>query len=640
MTRTRTRSAASSRRVQLRIARAATKVRGDLTLVVLDAFMVVVAYIGLLMLRFDGSVPPRYWGRFLVFLPVALLVQLGANWLWGTYGSMWRHAGVDEARRLLLANGTSAIVLLSLFAWQGDPRVPLTVIVVGPLVCTILMGAPRFQSRLMAFRRARDRSAGLRIVVVGAGSAAASIIREMQRDTRLGLKPVAIVDDDPTLWSRSLARVPVVGGIDTLAKVVAERQAHQVLVAIPWAGPAVVRRVAAGARTAGVAVKTLPSVTDLVRDGVSLRDARDLRIDDLLGREQVKIDIGQVRALLGGRRVLVTGGGGSIGAEIARQVAAFEPARLVLLDRDETHLHDTAQELTFPAEQVLADVRDRRAVADVFRAAQPEVIFHAAAHKHVPILERYAGEAVAANVLGTLNVVEAAAACGSERLVAISTDKAAQPTGVMGASKWLSEQIVLARTPSGRRFCSVRFGNVLGSRGSVIPTFQRQIAAGGPLTVTDPRMTRYFMSLHEAVSLVLQAAARSTDSEVFMLEMGEPVNILELAQRMIRLSGERDDAIEIRITGPRPGEELEESLRAPGEQLEPTAHPSIHVVRPLRLDPDALDRALVELTALLELGDHELTRRLLLDVAAHPRAAATNGDDPYAWHPSAASRDA
>jgi FlaA1/EpsC-like NDP-sugar epimerase len=557
-------------------------------------------------------------------------VHLVANRLWGTYGQLWRYASVQEAQQLLLAGGSSAVVLIALFSWQSD-RIPISVLVIGPVVATILMGATRFQSRLFAFRKSAEQPPGLRVAIVGAGRAGVSVLRDMQRSDRLGLHPVVFLDDNPRVQGRSVAGVPVVGPIDDLRRVVHDFDVHQVLLAIPSAGPETVRRVADRATAAGVPVKVLPGVAEMVGGPVSVRDARDLRIDDLLGRTEVQIDLAGVGAILHGRRVLVTGGGGSIGAEIARQVARFEPETLALLDRDETHLYDAMEGLPDFATQILADIRDRRVLDDVFARVRPDVVFHAAAHKHVPILERHASEAVATNVFGTNNVVEAAITAGTERLVCISTDKAVAPTSVMGASKWLAEQIVVSKAPSDRRFCSVRFGNVLGSRGSVIPTFQRQITAGGPVTVTDRAMTRYFMSLGESASLVLQAAAVATDREVFMLEMGEPVNIYALAEKMIQLCGyEVDTDIKIRITGTRPGEKLHEELRAPGEELQPTSHPSIISLRPIRLPASQLTDSLRLLLKLTEDGDDEGVRDLLLDLAAITRD--DDDDEPGSTH--------
>jgi O-antigen biosynthesis protein WbqV len=337
---------------------------------------------------------------------------------------------------------------------------------------------------------------------------------------------------------------------------------------------------------------------------------RDLRIEDLLGRQQVETDLGAVRSLLEGQRVLITGAGGSIGSEIVRQVAEFEPSSLILLDHDETHLHDveTGLGLICPLEIALADVRDRGRVREVFLERQPQIVFHAAALKHVPVLESHPREAVYTNVIGTANVMDAAAAVKTQRCVLISSDKAIHPVSVMGASKRFAEDIVRSALHGGMRPCVVRFGNVLGSRGSVIPTFLRQIEAGGPVTVTDPSMTRYFMSVQEAVQLVLQAAALSAGGEVFTLDMGEQVNILDLARKVIRLAGRvpgRDVPIE--ITGIRPGEKLAEELHEPDVASAPTDHPGIQVARPRPPDPAALRRRLAELERLVVDGrDAEL----------------------------------
>jgi FlaA1/EpsC-like NDP-sugar epimerase len=349
-----------------------------------------------------------------------------------------------------------------------------------------------------------------------------------------------------------------------------------------------------------VALRVLPSIREVVDGRITARDIRDLQIEDLLGRQQVSVDMEAVASILRGRRVLVSGAGGSIGAEIARQVAALEPESLVLLDHDETHLHDLITDLHGHGEVqiALADIRQQGRVLSVFDRHRPEVVFHAAAHKHVDVLELHPEEALATNILGTANVTDAAIATGVRRFVLISTDKAVRPQSVMGASKWFGEQIVRS-VDGGCVFCAVRFGNVLGSRGSAIPTFLRQIALGGPVTVTHPDMARYFMSIREAVLLVLQAAALSRGGEVFTLDMGDPVNILELARRLIRLSGRvpgRD--IPIEFIGVRPGEKLVEDLVDPGEESVPSEHPTIIVSRPLRPERAALRQAMRELEAL------------------------------------------
>ena len=626
------------RRIGLRLARIASRLRSDLPLAFLDCFLVLTAYLAAVLVRFELSVPSEFWGRLRIFLPVAVVVHLVANRLWGAYGHMWEYASVDEAQRLLFAGLTSCVTLLALFGWEGSRRMPLSVLLTGPILATLLLGAVRFQSRLFAFRQASKRTPGLRVVIAGAGSAGATILREMRRNEHIGLTPVAFVDDNQKIRGRSLNGVLVAGSIGELAQVVDDREAHQVLLAIPSSGPDVARRVAEQAAVANVPVKILPAIADLVHGRVSLRDARDLQIDDLLGRRQVEIDLEVIRGALAGKRIIITGGGGSIGSEIARQVAELEPAALVLLDHDETHLHDALARLPASAESTLVDVRDRDGVARAFDQARPDVVFHAAAHKHVPILEQHACEAARTNVLGTLHVTDAAARVGVERLVFVSTDKAAHPTSVMGASKWLAEQVVLAHTPTGGRYCCVRFGNVLGSRGSVIPTFQRQIAVGGPVTVTDPDMTRFFMSPLEAVRLVLQASAITGEREVFMFDMGEPVNILELAERMIRLCGLEPGAdIAIEFIGVRPGEKMVEQLRAPWETVTPTEHPSVVELQPARLPAELLRRTLRQLEAAADRGDQDEARRLLLHIvtaipqpAVEPGAAGEVGADDSA----------
>jgi FlaA1/EpsC-like NDP-sugar epimerase len=392
---------------------------------------------------------------------------------------------------------------------------------------------------------------------------------------------------------------------------------HQAILAVPSARQALVRRAAAAAEEAGIPLRVLPGMTELVSGTVSVRDVRDLRIEDLLGRQEVSMDLARVREIIAGERVLITGAGGSIGSEIARQVAELEPAALVLLDHDETHLHDAVGKISgIEPVVVLGDVRCPERTAATFARHRPTVVFHAAALKHVPLLEAFPVEAVSTNVVGTRNVARAAREVGTHRLVFVSTDKAVHPTSVMGASKRLGEQLVLTQAPPGARWCAVRFGNVIGSRGSVVPTFLRQIAAGGPVTVTDERMTRFFMSIEEAVQLVLQAATMTRGGSLFMLEMGEPVRIIDLAERMIRLAGRRPGVdIEIRITGPRPGEKLTEELVAPDERREPTEHPHVVRVLPTLPPPDALEAGVAWLESLAAARDNEQVAAVLRGLA-------------------------
>jgi FlaA1/EpsC-like NDP-sugar epimerase len=613
--------------VGLRIARAASHVRSDLPLMFLDLVIILAVYLLLIGARFEFKVPATFWDRFIVFLPVAAVVTLGFTALWGGYGRTWRHASIDEAMRLIGAGVCSGIVLFAVFAW-GSQRVPYTVLIVGPITVTFLFGVVRFQSRLFAFRRASYRAGGLRVAVVGAGRTGAALLREMRSDQSLGLVPVVIVDDDTSLRGRTLLDVPVEGAVAALGDLVERHRVQQIVLAVTNPPPELTQHVADVADAHRLPVRVVRVSSPLAHDGAGHVVLRDLRIEDLLGRDEVELDVLPVLRLLQGRRVIVTGGGGWIGAEIARQVAGFGPARLVLLDHDETHLHDAVASVGPIAEMALADIRDASVVDTVFAECRPEVVFHAAAHKHVPILERYACEAIRTNVFGTLNVLDACNRNGVEHLVCISTDKAATPSSVMGASKWVAEQIVLARAAHDGH-CSVRFGNVLGSRGSVIPTFERQIDAGGPVTVTDPLMTRYFMSTDEAVRLVLATAALAHDGRVYALEMGEQVNIMELAERMIRVCGFRPhEDIEIVVTGARPGEKLSEVVVGPAEQTEANGGGPIVAIRPVAVDPERLSNALDVLDSLAVAGDHDAARRVLLELARPATIAATSAALP------------
>jgi FlaA1/EpsC-like NDP-sugar epimerase len=582
-------------RVGTRLASASSKVRSDLPLATLDVVLIAAAYSAILFLRFDGSVPSSWLIAFTAFLPIALGAHLAMNWVWGLYGQMWRHASVEEARRVALA-GASAAIVLSLLFLLGERRMPLSVVLLGAVLATALVGGLRFQSRLFAFQRDFGDRQAVRVAVIGAGESGATIVREMRRHPEAGLAPVVVLDDDARKQGLSLSGIPIIGGVESLPDAVNRYRAEQALLAIPSADGQAVRRIANAADAVGLTLKVLPSVTELVGGDVSVRDVRDLSIDDLLGRQQVTTDLVAVRRILQDRRVLITGAGGSIGAEIARQVAACSPAALLLLDHDETHLHDAAATVGRACEQLLADICDGELMHALFDQYRPEVVFHAAAHKHVPLLESHPCQAIATNVLGTQHVISASLAHGVERFVLISTDKAVRPENVMGASKRLAEQLLVANAPATGHYCAVRFGNVLGSRGSVIPTFMRQIQEGGPVTITDPRMTRFFMSISEAVQLVLQSAALSEGGEIFMLDMGEPVRIVELAERMIRLSGRRVGTdIAVRVVGTRAGETLYEELHSPDEHPFPTTHPSIVVLYPTALGTGTLEQGLARL---------------------------------------------
>ena len=600
----------------------ASRIRAGIVFVLLDSCCVIAGYGLAEVAYFRDRAPAHYWEHFAGFLLVAILVSLLSNRLFGLYGRMWRHAGADEARQLMLS---MAVILCLLIAFWPVGRtlrvelVPPIVVVVGCMFSAAGMGVLRFHSRLFAWQRGSKRL-GLRVAVIGSRDTGAAAVREMLRSPGAGLVPVAVFDDDPRAHGLSLLGVPVVGAIADIPDAASRYTIQQVLLAIPSPPPELVERALRASETAGVSMKILPGVQDMLNEPAHLaaiRQARAPRIEDLLGRTPVPTDLESVRRSIAGHRVLVTGAGGSIGSEICRQLASLEPALLVLLDHDETHLHDTAATVSGACKQALVDIGDRAAVFEAFERYRPQVVFHAAAHKHVPVLEEHPLEAAKTNVLGTLNVVDASAIIGATRFVQISTDKAVRPSSVMGASKRLAEQTVLARAPEGAAYCAVRFGNVLGSRGSVIPTFARQIAQGGPVTVTDPRMTRFFMSVEEAVQLVLQSSVLSSGGEIFMLEMGVPVRILDLAERMIRLSGcQVGIDIPIEISGIRSGEKLTEELSTPDEQVLGTSHPYINRLVPIKAPADVFTAELEELETATDRRDRDRVRTLLFTAAA------------------------
>jgi len=600
-----------------RVAVAASRIRAAVLFVILDALTVVIGYGLAEVTYFRDRAPSGYWLHFTEFLAVAVVVTIVCNRKFGLYGRMWRHAGADEARQLLLSVATTLCVLIAFWPIGNSMHIELVppfVVVVGCMFTAAGMGVIRFHSRLFAWQRGSKRL-GLRVAVIGSRDAGAAAIREMLRSPGAGLVPVAVFDDDKRAHGLSLLGVPVVGDIDEIPKATSRYTIQQVLLAIPSPSPELVDRALRASEAAGVSMKILPGVKDMLDEPnhlAALRQAREPQIEDLLGRTPVPTDLESVRRSIEGHRVLVTGAGGSIGSEICRQVAGLGPAELVLIDHDETHLHDTAATLAGPAQQALVDIYDRDAVFETFERYRPEVVFHAAAHKHVPVLEQHPLEAAKTNVLGTLNIVDAAAAVGTQRFVQISTDKAVHPSSVMGASKRLAEQTVLAHAPEGGAYCTVRFGNVLGSRGSVIPTFARQIAQGGPVTVTDPRMTRFFMSVEEAVQLVLQSSVLSHGGEIFMLEMGVPVKIIDLAERMIRLSGcQVGIDIPIEITGMRPGEKLNEVLSTPDEEILGTSHPYINRLVPIKAPADVFAAELEELELATLRRDKDTVRTML-----------------------------
>ena len=592
--------------------------RSDWLLIATDAAVVVGSYVAALALRYDAHVPAYAWSGMWFFLPFAVMVVLSANALAGLYTGVWRHASVYEARRVLVAQAVAVAVMVPLVLVLGH-RIPLSVPFIAGILIVGLVGAARFQSRLLSIHRRSPRNV-TRIIVLGAGTSGAELVRDIDH-YRHQARVVAFLDDSPHLQGRRVQGVGVVGAPEDLPAVAARLGASYAVLAMPRAGAERVRRILAVAEKAGIVLRVVPPLSELANGRASLQDVRDIEISDLLERPPVESDLEDLCDLVRDRCVMVTGGGGSIGSEIARQVANLGAARVVLLDHDETHLFDAVARLPGTAVQRLADIREPFAVQRVLETERPDVVFHAAAHKHVPLLEAHPVEAVQTNVFGTRTLVHAARDAGVRRFVFISTDKAVDPSNVMGATKFLGERVALS-FGGDMVVCAVRFGNVLGSRGSVVPTFAEQIRSGGPVTVTDARMTRYFMSIPEAVRLVLHAAALARGGEVFMLDMGEPVRIVDLAHRMIRMSGRRPGIdVEIRVTGVRPGEKLTERLHTDDETCSPTTHPAIVRLSPPPTATRMLEQGLSDLRAAVERRDDDATRTLLTQLVRTARTA-------------------
>lgn len=501
----------------------------------------------------------------------------------------------DDALLTTLLCGVISLVALAVNAYTHAIRI--SVAVTGPLcVFLVLLGGRAAYRVFRDWARFREvdgqRAERTRVIVIGAGNGAAQLVGDMVRDPSSKWLPVAMLDDDPYKRHRRLYGVPVVGRTCDLEKAAQRHDAHTVIMAIPSASAAVVRRFNARARMASLDLKVLPSVNNLSNPAhVQIEDVRDIEVSDFLGRQPIETNVAEIAGYLTGRRVLVTGAGGSIGSELCRQIARFDPSELIMFDRDESALHGvqlsiSGQALLDSDDLELGDIRDERFVRDLFERRRPHVVFHAAALKHLPLLEAAPGEAVKTNVWGTHNVLNAAVATGVERFVNVSTDKAADPISVLGYSKRLAEGLTSAAAQEAvGAFMSVRFGNVLGSRGSVLTTFTAQIARGGPVTVTDPVVTRYFMTIGEAVQLVIQAGAIGGDGNALVLDMGEPVAIAAMAQQLIDLAGK---PVEIAYTGLRKGEKLHEQLFSAGEVDQRPHHPMIsHVHVPPFAPSDA-----------------------------------------------------
>ncbi|MDE2310696.1 MAG: polysaccharide biosynthesis protein [Betaproteobacteria bacterium] len=571
------------------------------------------------LLRFNFEPPPDFIDEMVRTLIWVTPLQGVIFWRFGLYQGLWRYASVTDLRRIFLAVlMAAALIPLVLWMFRVSAVVPRSVLIINPVLLLLIMGGSRLAYRLWKEQGLyrNIRLDGEPVLVLGAGDAAVSLSKELARSHEWRL--AGFLDDDPGKRGRVLNGIKVLGALDELPQWAERLGVRQAIIAMPSGSHVVRRRAIEICNQAGIKVLTVPSFDDLLSGRVAISQLRAVELDDLLGRDPVTLDDAGLHELLTGKAVLVTGAGGSIGSELCRQIARFNPGALILFEQSEFALYTIEQELctTQPdliCEFLIGDVRDASRLDEVMGKYRPAVVFHAAAYKHVPLMEQHnAWQAVRNNVLGTCCVAQAAQRHGVAKFVLISTDKAVNPTNVMGASKRLAEMVCQGlQQPSGTRFVMVRFGNVLGSTGSVIPKFREQIAKGGPITVTHPDITRYFMSIPEAAQLVLQAGLMGKGGEIFVLDMGEPVKIVDLAKDLIHLSGLTEDDIQIEFTGLRPGEKLYEELLADSEHTLPTPHPKLRIARAREVNAAWLEDLLAWIGAHATQGDAEVKHALV-----------------------------
>jgi FlaA1/EpsC-like NDP-sugar epimerase len=593
----------------------------DLILIFLSVLFTFILRLNLEQFLLD-YLPAFFW-----MLLISLLIKPFIYRRFGLYQRVWAYASIREMRLIIravsIASALAALVIYILYYLRVFAPFALSLPVFDWLISLGAVGGLRFGLRLLAESRATiEREAGVKarkVLIVGAGDAGALVVRELQKNPQLSLIPVGYLDDDTEKQGQHIHGVPVVGTLADLQKQAQALKADEIVMAIPSAPGSVLRQVAESSRQADLPFRTMPGIYELIGGKVSVNRLREVDITDLLRRQPAQIDRKSVGSSLQGKRVLVTGAGGSIASELCRQVARWSPAQLVLLGHGENSIFEIFIELhgDYPdldLQPVIADIRDVKRLKDVFAKYQPEIVFHTAAHKHVPLMEINISDAVSNNVLGTRNVVEAAQQANIPRLVMISTDKAVQPSSIYGATKRIAEWLVLdSSNNGGRSYSVVRFGNVLGSRGSVVPLFKRQISSGGPVTITHPEMDRYFMTIPEAVHLVLQASAFPDPGHLYMLEMGKPVRIVDLANDLVRLSGlEPGEDIQIEFSGLRPGEKLSEQLWEKGAEYKETSHPDIRqVIEPNQVSGEQLRSAVAQLEGLAEKSSDQEIIKLL-----------------------------
>lgn len=583
-----------------------------LILLILDIMAILVASFMSIFLRFEfkfGDIPRYFLDRYVNVLPFTIVVTLILFWAWKLYKSVWRYASATEMINIAMAT-TCAAVAQTVFCYATNNQMPRSYYVLFWFFLFMLTCGIRFSYRILRiFNLKRSNIISnipkTNVMVIGAGAAGNAILKEIENSQFIHQKVKCIIDDGPGCHGKIMRGVPIVGGRDKIVEAVRTYGIDEIIFAIPSASTKERKEILEICKETGCKLRALPGIYQLINGEVSVAKLKDVEIEDLLGREPIKINIDDIIGYVSGKVVMVTGGGGSIGSELCRQIAAHNPKQLIIVDIYENNAYDIQQELKnkFPKLDLVvlvASVRNTNRMQTIFETYRPDIVYHAAAHKHVPLMEDSPNEAVKNNVFGTYKTAQAAAKYGVEKFVLISTDKAVNPTNVMGATKRICEMVVqMMNGISNTNFVAVRFGNVLGSNGSVIPLFKKQIAEGRPVTVTHPDIIRYFMTIPEAVSLVLQAGAYAKGGEIFVLDMGEPVKIVDLAQNLIKLSGYKvGEDIEIKFTGLRPGEKMYEELLMNEEGLTKTANEMIFIGKPIEFDAEEFKEQLEKLDKL------------------------------------------
>lgn len=590
-------------------------------LIILDIMAVLVASFGALYIRFElrfSAIPEEFMQNYEKVLPIAIVLSILFNLICKLYKSVWRYASATELVNVAIASSCTSLGQIIL-CYLGEIHLPKSYYVLFWFFLFILTCGIRFSYRLL--REINSRRLGARtknkvnVMLIGAGAAANMIMKEIESSSYINIRVKCIIDDRNGSKGQFFRGVPIVGGREMIPEAVSKYQIDEIIFAIPSAGNTVRKEILEICKETGCKLRTIPGTYQLINGEVSVSKLREVEIEDLLGREPIRINTDEIIDYVSGKVVMVTGGGGSIGSELCRQIAAHHPKKLIIIDIYENNAYDIQQELVrkYPRLNLIvliASVRNTKRIDQIFEEHRPEIVYHAAAHKHVPLMETSPNEAVKNNVLGTWKVVQAADKWKTKRFVMISTDKAVNPTNIMGATKRICEMIIQTyNNRSETEFVAVRFGNVLGSNGSVIPLFKKQIAEGGPVTVTDPNIIRYFMTIPEAVSLVLQAGAYAKGGEIFVLDMGEPVRIVDLAKNLIKLSGYKvGEDIEIKFTGLRPGEKLYEERLMAEEGMQKTANKLISIGKPIKFDEEKFMMQLENLKAYVEEEPSDIRR--------------------------------